>query len=407
MNPNNPTDFQSQSDPQKDQVGTSPEMAPISEPSQAPIAPQQSLMQPNLTDTPPMQPTMPAFETVKKPRKKWLIPAIIAGIFVILCAGTALAYNFWYQNPEKVMTDALLNAVKAKDLSYTFNYKRDGKEPGALTMTGAFTGNSLSADVSATFTSSGTNYTVKGSAVFAADKSLYVKVANADELAKPLRTNVPASAQSAFDDFVSKVNNQWVKVTPDQSKDINTSVSSAQTCFQSAVNKVQSDSSYSSEIVTLYKAHPLLKITKHLGSQNGSLGYEVTNNPGEEKAFSDGMRNTKFYKMLHDCDSSISFSSDTSSTAASSTQTMQIWVSRWTHQLTKISASDKADNGDTETVSFAPQFNTHPTIQTPSKSIGVDELTKDFQDLETAIVQASISSETVNTQSTDLFSTQV
>lgn len=407
MNPNNQTDFSSQPDPQQDKTDTPLETAPTSEPIQAPTVPQPSFVQPDLTDAPSMQPTVPPFAPVKKSRKKWFIPAIIAGVFVILGAGTALAYNFWYQNPEKVMTDALLNAVKAKDLSYAINYKRDGKEPGSLTMTGAFTGNSLSADVSATFASQGTNYTVKGTAVFATDKSLYVKVANADELAKSFRTGVPVQAQSAFDDFVSKVNNQWVKVTPDQSKDINASVSSAQTCFQSAVSKVQSDGSYSSEIVTLYKTHPILKITKHLGSRNGSLGYEVANNPGEEKAFSDGMQNTKFFKMLHDCDNSISFSSDTSGTAASSAQTMQVWVSRWTHQLTKISTSDKADNGDAETISFEPQFNSHPTIQTPSKSIGVDELMKDLQDLETAIVQASFSSGTLNTQSTDLFSTQV
>jgi hypothetical protein len=408
MNPTNPTDpTQFSPEPKPQDPPTPPNVTPVSEPMQPPSPPQQEpFMASNLENTPQAQPAPETpFAPAKKSRKKWLVPAIIAGVLVVLGSGTALAYNFWYQNPEKVMTDALLNAVKAKDMTYKIAYNRDGKEPGAATIAGAFTGNSLSADLDMSFTTSGTKYAIKGSGIFGTDKALYVKISNVDELSKSLGADVPASAKPAFNDFVSKINNQWIKLTPDQSKDISGSVSAAQTCFQSAVNKIQTDKSYSDELVTLYKAHPLMKITKNLGSQNGSLGYQVADNPSELKAFNDGFKNTKLYKMIHDCDNSFALSDDTSS---ASNQTMDIWVSRWTHQLTKLSMSNKEDNGDNSTLSFEPLFNTHPTIDIPSKSMSVDELMKDFQDLQTAVIKASFDSSNLDmNQSPDLFSSQV
>lgn len=341
---------------------------------------------PQQPDTEPVN-GMPALQPKRRP--KWLVPAIIAAVLVVLGGSGALAYNFWYQNPQKVISDGLMHALQAKSLTYkaTANMKAD---TGAFTIavTGVSKDAASSADVSVDMTIDNKPYKINGSLVIDNKSNIYVKVANVDRLVADFEMQFPANARVIIGDFIKKVNDQWIVISNDRIKTFSDAYAKMQKCSQAAVEKLQQDKSYSSEVTDLYKAHPFMKITKELGSKDGSLGYEVTEDAAAGKAFAEGLKNTKVYKMMHDCDNS--FTIDNSDTSSSTNDAkVEIWVSRWSHEITKVTASQTKD-GSTMSLVFEPVFNTGKSVTTPSNAKSVDELMQDLQDLQAALLQASM-----------------
>ena len=140
-----------------------------------PTEPQQpAVSAPIPTSTPPTgpQPQPPTVlsaspQTPKKSRKGLIIGSIIAGALVLFGGGGVLAYNVWYQNPEKVIFDAITHAMTAKSatgkgeislksdefaLKVTFdgeNSGSDGRVNAKVKMEGESDGESLAIDVTA------------------------------------------------------------------------------------------------------------------------------------------------------------------------------------------------------------------------------------------------------------------
>jgi hypothetical protein len=371
-----------------------------------PVTPQPlSPLPPASFSTPVDTPQMPSMPQ-KKARRKWLIPAIVAGILVVLGGSSALAYKFWYQNPQKVMSDSLMHAIEAKSLSYKATSKVESPSGTfTITLNGASKDGANSIDASVLVDAEGKTYTIKGSAVIDKKSDIYIKVANVDALLADFQAQLPSSLNSVLTTFIAKINDQWIKISNDKIKSFSDEYAKLQKCTQSAVEKIRADKSYSSEIVDLYKAHSFLSISKELGSKDGSLGYEVKSDTKAGKAFGEGFKKTKTFKMLHDCDDS--FSVDTSNESGTAdTPKVQVWVSRWTHEITKVTTNGKSGEGTMSAV-FEPVFNKDVTVKTPEKSKSVDELMGDIQELESAWLQASMeaSMQAQSLKTTGLFST--
>lgn len=330
-------------------------------------------------------------QSQKPKRAKWLIPVIIAGALVLLGGGSVLAYKFWYQNPNKVISDGLLHAVEAKSLTYTASVKMTsgGVTPYNISIDGISNEGANSVNVSMTIAMGSQTVTVKAGGVIDTNGDLYVNVSNLSELAKSYEAQLPPSSKSLVDDFVKKVDGEWIKIGKDKLKDFSESYAKTQQCMQTAFDKVRSDKSYGTELVDLYKTHPFFKVAKELGNKDGSLGYQITDNPAEGKAFGEGLKNTKLYKMLHDCDSSISIdTSDTTSTTQKDNSTVEIWVSQWSHEITKFTANSN-DNGQNTAVVFEPSFNTGKKVAIPQNAKSIDQFMQDIQDLEASLIQPS------------------
>ncbi|HEY5695806.1 MAG TPA: hypothetical protein VIQ80_03150 [Candidatus Saccharimonadales bacterium] len=384
--------------------------------------PSQDIKQPsNTSETVPSQPslTSESSEPIKaqKPhRAKWLIPGIVAAILVVVLGSGVLAYKFWYQNPNKVISDGLMHAALAKSLTYTASVKsvQNGVTPYNFSISGISKDGANSADVTLAVASGGQTVTVKAGAVFDASGNLYVNITNLNELTKTYEAQLPASAKKVIDDFVQKVNGQWIKIDSAKVKEFSPDFAKTQQCTQDAFKKLQSDRSYATEVVDLYSAHPLFKVTKELGTKDGSLGYQIDGDQAQAKAFGEGLKNTKIYKMLHDCDSSIvANSSNTTDTTAKTTAqtTAEIWVTQWSHDISQFKLTTKESDQES-TLLFQPTFNTTKTVTVPSNPKTLDTLIQDVQDLQSALMGASAAEAqaaagATDTTGTNLFTSQL
>lgn len=332
-----------------------------------PTVPVEAVAQPSNAPVPP-----------KKSKKGIIIAAIIAGVMVVLFAGTALAYNYWYQNPNKVVTDALINASTAKSVVFTGIIDVTGDQKVKIEFNGSGEQSSGLMNVKATFNAGGKQVTVEGAALVDKNSNIYIKIKDA----KALVTNALGGYETAFDDIVTKIDNKWVKITTDDLSEYSTETKNVKKCIDEAYAKFKDDKAAIAEVTNAYKANQFIVIGKTLPSQNGSLGYEITFDDAKSESFARAFTQTTIYKQLHECDSE-SFPATykpSNDKPVDNEGTTQLWVSRFGHEITKF-VTDVDNDGTKTHVSIETLFNKRVTIDVPTEFVTVDELKQDIENL--------------------------
>lgn len=335
-------------------------------------------------------PVLAIDSVVVKPRisrKKLFILSGAVAVAIVLIGGSAFAYyHYVYQNPARVLGDAVSNLMKSKTMAFD----------GTLT-TGAssdktelnFSGMNSGSDSSGVFTlktTTGGKQVIVPIDVASSSDTYYFKFSNLKQLEQQFLTpyltsyGVDQSAQSSIDSLVAKLDNAWYKIAPSDYK----SYSPNAKCIVDQVGKIRTDAATQKELADIYVAHPLFSITKQLGSQGGSLGYQIkpVSDP-EAKPFFAAFADSKFFKGLQSCDSSIKIDLsqfDKPNQDTTNPGTIQVWVSRWSHQLTKISFVSTTDSSSATSVAL----NVHPgakvSVVIPTGAKTFTELQKDITD---------------------------
>lgn len=341
------------------------------------------LVEPSRFDQPvaPQQESVPPSQPPKKSRRKLLIVSIIAAL---LLAAAALAFNFWYQQPNKVVNDAIMNAINAKTVTHTGTLTTTGETKLKVTFNGSSASDRAKLNAEVAFDVQGTNYTLAADALVDSKNDLYFKVKNIDKLIENYRRTVSPESQQLFDAIVAKVDDKWVKVSAQELKNYSPDAAQAQGCMTDAMQKLQDDPQVKSQLGDLYKRHQFITIEKQLGDKDGSLGYVLGGNEAAAKAFAKGLRDTSIYKSLQKCDPSFTIDdkdlAKTDDSKGQKTPTVELWVSRWSHEITR--ATVKGDDGKTSyDVILQPAFNKSVTIETPEDATTLKQLQEDVQGL--------------------------
>jgi hypothetical protein len=189
---------------------------------------------------------------VAAPKKKSKKPIIIGGIIAlalgVFVGGGAFAYTV-YQNPQKVIADAVLSAVVAKSATYSGTIAIDvGGAKSTIKLTGKGSENSqtLKAEITLGTTSEDINLTGEG--VISPNGDLYVKLSNLDSLGDSLTSLVSAQTGATgtgplIDKLVKKVDGTWIKISSDDLKTFSDSLAKTQSCFTKISEKYKNDSS--------------------------------------------------------------------------------------------------------------------------------------------------------------------
>lgn len=328
------------------------------------------------------------------PKKSWwskkhaIMVGVIAVVVVALGGGSAAAYSLWYQAPSKVLSDATLNFISAKSMTYTgsLTSSTDGTD-FALSMNGGSSGQTASINLDAKINSGSTKFDIPVSLVGNA-QTFYFKLSNLGALESQLINpylsmggSATAGDQAKIDAFVKQIDGTWYSVTPDDLNQSNTNKQTGQ-CVQNVISDIRTNKSTQNELLKIYQAHPLFTVSKNLGSQNGNLGYELKPvSSTDAKATFDAFKTTSTYKSLVKCDSSYASAFDTSDTSSTTdTPAIDVWVSRWSHQLTKVTMSDNSA-GSKVNFSFEPKVNAPANISTPKNAKSIKDLSSQIETL--------------------------
>lgn len=305
-------------------------------------------------------------------KKRLLLWGLISLAIVLL--GLMLAYIYWYQNPSKMVSDALLNTLNAKSLTYTGTVARTGSTKVDVGIDGGASADGATVNAKFGFDVRGKKYNFEGNALTNDKSDLYFKVKNIDDLVSNYRSAIPEQSHALFDQIIAKVDDKWIKVSATDVKNYNADLAKAQKCTVEAVKKLQSDSATKAELETAYKDHPFIVIDKNLGSKGGSTGYTLKTNPNETKGFTEAYKSTGLYSTLKNCDPGFVVKGD--DMFGGKAASFNVWIDRWTHRVTTLEIMR-----GTTTIALHPTFNTAVNIATPKNSTTLEQLQKDVQSL--------------------------
>lgn len=342
--------------------------------------------EPNLVPAPPQPPSSDSivpFSESKPKKKKWVLAAVAAAIMVVIAAGGVFAYNFWYQNPDKVVGDALVNAVMARSVSYKgmVDFTDDDKKMN-MTFDGSSEDGVNAVNAKATLTLDKRKYSLGGGLFIDAKGTVYFKVSGVRMAVTDFRNQVPLASRAIFDKLVEKVDDQWISIRQSDAKEFSESYAKMQKCFVESGQRLRDDKSIMTEITDVYKKHPFITVEESLGSKDGSLGYRLSSNDAQGKEFTKGLKETKFYKELHKCDSDIAIDENvmTGTVANKSDEKVEVWITRWSHEITKLTTSS-TEGGQKVNISLEPTFNKGTSFKAPEDSITLEQLKADITEM--------------------------
>ena len=338
----------------------------------------------------PIEPTVLSNDTPSpkpKKRKLLLIGALIMGVSIVLGGSSAAAFTFWYQNPDKVLGDAFVQAIRSKTVTYTGSFDYQSKEatstnfvPSKFTVTvdGKRTSLDGEVNVSLKMKMNEKDLSLSGSGMYDKESNLYFKVNNVRTLVKSFLGE--SSISKAYDDLITKIDGNWIKISADDTKLFSPEYAKTQTCIGSTLKQFENDQEATKQIIDLYSANKFIVVKDSLGTTDGSLGYLIEGDKVKLKGFVKGLNDTNLLKALQKCDANIKLNENdlfpeeaTTSSPVTSTTRFEVWVSQFAHQVTKLTFAADDKSGKTNVV-VQPVFNQAVTITPPKESISLKDL---------------------------------
>ncbi len=371
----------------EDQTSEQLPQQPVSQ-TTTPPTPAGTAPQPLASQQPPITPYAPP----RRRRKGLLIGGILAGALVLLGGGGALAYNLWYQNPDKVVHDAIVNMIKAKTIQGTGNFvvssddykitvKTDGRSDSASGL--------VNVEADFEFGSDAAKFALKlhGSGMYK-DDVFYVKLGGVREIFDTFAANaedIDTRTKNQIIAVIDKIDDKWISIKASDYEDVSKEVSEQQACISRAMKTLSQDESVERELVDLYKANQIVQVVNQLDTRDGSFGYEIELDRDKAAAFVEGIADTTYGKSMKECDDSIDFKEIAESVKKADLDgsskprvRMELWVSRFGHEITEFSVKVEDDTASAEFVTN-PEFNKDVTIEAPSDAISLKDLMADIE----------------------------
>ena len=339
-----------------------------------------------------------AAEPPKKDHKKLAI--ILFAVVVLLMGGSVGAYQLWYQSPNKVLSDGLVNLLtNTSPAEYAVNFAIGDGDAFKMAVKG------MSSTVKEVSSVEGTlsigseqmkDIKLKGAFVYASGTTYFkvsdikkvvndiveaqlktvekeYKASNNYQLTEADKQMVRSMVELEIAPTLNKLDNQWVKVTAEDLKGQSADSARQYQCAVDAYSQLR-DKKNVQEVTNIYKKNPFLSVTKELGSKDGSFGYEITVNKTKNDEFGKQFENTAVAKSFNKCDDSASKDKEKSNDTTT-TKSFQLWISQLSHQITRIVYSGDVKDADGKSVTIEADITkskekpTSVTIPTDAKSI--------------------------------------
>lgn len=341
---------------------------------------------------PAPQPQYNGVPVQPKKKKTGLIIGIVLGVIALIAIISAvLVYFLWWQNPEKMVTDAVSNAIMAKKMTADGKVVIDMRDQGKIELnvkTATESGKSK-ANIDAKLNIKGVekNIPLKGDVVLDSDGTIYVKINNFKDLYGTLLEIVMESSsggnlsRSQIETYrdqtlekmgseIDKMSDTWMKISPDE-------IGGEYKCGINALKKIQSDESARKELAQIYQKNSFFTIKdSKISDRNGGRGFELQgNNKSNSSKFEEEFKNSSVGKALSKCGKSNSYKSSESSSI--DTASLKVWVDKSSHELKALELKSDGKKASVE-ISFDINMNKSEEIKTPSEAESLKEFVEGF-----------------------------
>lgn len=353
-------------------------------------------------------------ENNKKPsflkNRRMLIGIIIAAVVVLLGVGTTLVYSLWYQNPEKIVFDSISNAIKAESVKTTgeFNVAFDEADIQGidnvkllLNENSDLSNFDLGVELVVNLTDMKDPLSLNGKAILDNEGNIYFNISNIEDTVDKfivfsndncltediIECEYYGEVKEVLNPIISKIDNQWWKVSADDLSELNEDWAEEQKCLTDLVGKINDDKKIHNEIIDLYKKNPFISINKELGVNNGNYGFEIGMDSKSAVSFVNNLDETTLFKELSNCSDSFEISEDIDednisdySDVVKDNGSLVLWVSQFGHEINQVEANYKDDSYNFS-ANISPIFNKPVELEVPSDSKPISELVESIQEI--------------------------
>lgn len=343
---------------------------------------------------PALQPQYNGVPMQPKKKKTGLIIGIVLGVIALIAIISAvLVYFLWWQNPEKMVTDAVSNAIMAKKMTSDGKVVVDMRDQGKieLNVKAATESGKSKANIDAKLNIKGVEKSIPldGDMVLGDDGTIYVKINNFKDLYGTLLEIVMESSsggnlsRSQIETYrdqtlekmgseIDKMSDTWMKISPDE-------IGSEYKCGINALKKIQSDESVRKEVVQLYQKNSFFTIKdSKISDRNGGRGFELQGDNSKLSKFNDEFKNSSVGKALSKCGKSNGYDSNDESTSIDESS-LKVWVDRSSHELKAIELKGSGKKASVE-ISFDIDVNKSEEIKVPSSAESLKEFIEGFME---------------------------
>lgn len=387
---------------------------PLSGSSQPPEEPKPEMM-PAVESEPTTHDTMPAgvpsvqqantYSTTPKSKKKWIIAGVAAGLLTLLVGVSVFAYTM-FQNPDRVLDDALLNLIsrqtqptiakanahytsKEGTVTITMDSKQasDQKGQGTASITIESKDKKVSPqpiNISAEFVSDGKNIVyIKLKNVKHAVDAYIESLFNGETLASlspAEKQQMKAAYKQQYEAIAAKIDDQWIKIDIDQ----NDASNATGKCYNSVMTSLAEDRTVQSEVMKVYGKNRFVTIKKQLGNKDGNIGFELDIDRTKAKDFGKAIKETEFGKKLLSCNKeALQDNSTTSSTTDKATTTVSVWIDQWSHKFKAVDVDGKMNDDAKGAVKMHVDlgYDKVGSVSIPSNAKDIKQVGQEIQEL--------------------------
>jgi hypothetical protein len=424
MNPQkNYSDQQNNPVPQPEQPPYMPPAAPPTfpqtevQPTAITAAPVAAVAPANSTEPVPLTPLSPVLPVESKRSKKpQLIIGVIIAILLVIAVTGAVAYGVINSSPDKILTDAAINTLKAEALTAKGNIVyEDEKSDGSVTI--SFASKSInkklegSLDVEMQLKYSGFETSVRGSGVFDKDGYGYVKIDDTpklvDDFGDYLSTSLGAGADPTnmeqylqpLRNFADKIDGQWIKIDKKYFDNFIKDFDKTRECSQKAYDEFAVSPVWQKQVADVYAANKFVTITdvggKYKADNAQNYIYDLAFDEKKQTSFEKALNSdTELGRVLAKCTEKPTIDTDVSGMSAQDSAT--VWVDRGARSFTRFKLT--ANEGSSKIILDTKLDTKTPVkIDAPKSTLTSDELQQDISNVLIALFggYGSVSSPTL------------
>ena len=378
--------------------------------SQSTATPPAQADQPASTPARPASPTSqpPIMNSVMPPKKKTgLIIGIVTGSVVLLLAIAAvLLYFFWWQDPQRMVTDAVVNSFQTKKVvssgKLVMNLGNGNridvklkavadspKSKTEATITLVINGMEIQQDVILTMVADG-----KGTIYIKSEHlkdivrqmvETIIKARSRGVLPDTRSTMIRDQILKQLDEKLNKIEGKWLKVSFDE---LGASHTNKDTCSQEIFDLINTDQQVRSELINAYRKNSFVTVKKDakVEPRDGAPGFEIDlasdgKMSDKLRAFVDSLGDTKLGKKIKECYGDKVFNAANKTTSSKKLPTIRIWVDPWSHQLKALEIKAHGSDGNKDrnlTMDMTFDYNKSEQIDIPSDADSLKSVLQDF-----------------------------